>query len=210
LFVIGLYLLYEAANRLLEPSEVAGMTMLIVGIIALAEDIAAAWVLRRETESLNIRSTYLHMVADALATVGVILGALAILTWGQAARWADPAITALIAVYIFVHAYREIRKAIAVLMESAPPGFEYDRVAADLKAAKGVKDVHHLHVWQLEEGKIALEVHIVVSETDFRKVTDLKERLKRELQERHGVGHATIEVELAGRVRHDGSLVWNE
>jgi cobalt-zinc-cadmium efflux system protein len=210
LFVIGLYLLYEAVTRLINPTEIAGTTMLIVGVIALAEDLAAAWVLRKETGSLNVKSTYLHMIADAMATVGVIVGAIAIMIWGSRVRWIDPAVTALIAAYIFVHVFREIQRTIAVLMDSAPKDFDYDAVLAELKAMSAVEDVHHLHVWQPEEGKVALEAHIAVSEPDLGEVTDLTERMRRRLRERHEVDHATIQVELAGRVKHDPKLIWGE
>lgn len=205
LFVIGLYLLYEAGSRLLNPTEVAGTTMLVVGVIALVEDLAAAWVLRKDTGSLNVKSTYLHMIADAMATVGVIVGAIAIMVWGI--TWIDPVITAVIAVYIFFHAYREIKEAIAVLMDSAPKDFDYDGVVAALKEAPGVDDVHHLHVWQPQEGRIALEGHIAVTETDLGRVTEVKERLKETLRERFGVDHATLEFELAGRVDHGPELL---
>jgi len=91
--------------------------MIIVGVIALIEGLLVAWVLRKEMDSLNVRSTFMHMIADALATVGVLLAGGAILLWGQAAQWVDPAVTALIAIYIFVHAFKEIREAISVLMD---------------------------------------------------------------------------------------------
>ncbi|MFC1457890.1 MULTISPECIES: cation diffusion facilitator family transporter [Microvirga] len=205
LFVIGLYLVYEAATRLFNPVEVAGTTMLVVGVIALVEDLAAAWVLRKEIGSLNVKSTYLHMIADAMATVGVIVGAVAIMTWGI--TWIDPVITALIAVYIFRHAYKEIREAIAVLMDSAPKDFDYDGLLAELKAIPSVEDVHHLHVWQPDEGRTALEGHIAVSEQDLAAVTDLKGRIKARLKERFGIDHATLEFELASHVRHSRELL---
>jgi cobalt-zinc-cadmium efflux system protein len=208
LFVIGVYLLYEAVNRLVSPTEVAGMTMLIVGGIALVEDVAAAWVLRSDTASLNVKSTYLHMIADALATVGVIVGAIAIMTWGI--TWIDPAVTGLIALYIFIHAYREIREAIAVLMDSAPKDFDYEAVVDELKSAPSVEDVHHVHVWQAQEGKIALEAHIAVSEPSLGRVTAIKDGMKDRLRERFGIDHATLEFELTGRIRHGNELFQDE
>lgn len=205
LFVIGLYLVWEAVNRLINPVEVAGTMMLVVGVIALVEDIAAAWVLRKETGSLNIKSTYLHMISDAMASVGVIVGAVAIMAWGI--TWIDPVITALIAVYIFRHAYKEIREAIAVLMDSAPRDFDYDALVADLKAMPVVEDVHHLHVWQPDEGRTALEGHVAVSERDLAAVTDLNQRIKTRLKERFGIDHATLEFEFASHVRHSRELL---
>ncbi|HWX51509.1 MAG TPA: cation diffusion facilitator family transporter [Roseomonas sp.] len=207
LFVIGFYLLYEAANRFLNPAEVAGKTMLIVGLIALVEDAASAWVLRKDIGSLNVKSTYLHMIADALATVGLIAGALAIMVWGERVQWIDPAITAAISVYIFIHAWHEIREAVAVLMNSAPKDFDYEAVLAEMKAARGVQDVHHIHVWQPEEGKVALEAHLAMDELPLGEVTDIKERLKAKLHDRFGIGHATLEFELAEHFRHEQQLL---
>ncbi|MBP0447548.1 cation transporter [Roseomonas sp. SSH11] len=206
LIVIGLYLVYEAGRRFLDPGEVAGTTMLVVGVVALAEDAAAAWVLRRETGSLSVRSTYLHMIADALATLDVILGAVAIIIWGTAAWWVDPAATAAIALYVLVHGTREMRSVISVLMDSAPRGFDYDGLVAELRAAPGVRDLRHLHVWQPAEGKIALQIHLVLGSTDLHAATATKEQLKKRLRERFGISHATIEVEAAGCVAHDPAL----
>lgn len=207
LLVIGAYLLYEAATRLINPQEVAGTTMLVVGVIALVEDLAAAWVLRKETGSLNVKSTYLHMIADALTTVGVIVGALVIMFWGAGVYWVDPVITAAISVYIFIHGYREIKRAIAVLIDSAPEDFDYDGLLAELKGFPEVDNVHHLHVWQIQEGRLALGSHIAVSETNLGKATDLKERIKDRLREGFGIQHATLEMELTGKFRHDQDLL---
>ncbi|MDJ0391547.1 cation diffusion facilitator family transporter [Roseomonas sp. E05] len=207
LFVIGAYLLYEAVNRFISPTEVAGTTMLIVGVIALAEDAAAAWVLRKDTGSLNVKSTYLHMIADALATVGVIVGAVAIMIWGSGVQWIDPAITAAISIYIFVHAWHEIREAIAVLMDSAPKDFDYDGLVAEVRATPGVRDVHHVHVWQPEEGKVAVEAHVVMGDARLSEATRSKESLKQRLRDRFGVTHSTIEMEEAGSQNHPASLL---
>ena len=210
LIIIGLYLLYEAGARMLEPAEVVPTAVIIVGVIAFVEDAAAAWVLRKDLGSLNVRSTFLHMIADALATVAVIISGVSIMVWGPDVYWIDPAVTAAIAIYVLIHGSREIREAITVLMDSAPKGFEHDRVVAKLRGLEGVIDVHHLHVWQISEGKTALQVHLAVDDMDFAEATELKERLKRELHDEFEIEHATIEMELAGRVDHDPEIVTQE
>ncbi|WP_162783850.1 cation transporter, partial [Devosia naphthalenivorans] len=112
--------------------------VLIVGAIALVEDLAAAWVLRKDLGSLNVRSTFLHMIADALGTVAVIASGIAIMVWGPSASWVDPAVTALIAIYVLIHGGSEIRESISVLMDSAPKGFDHDGLLAHLRSAEGV------------------------------------------------------------------------
>jgi cobalt-zinc-cadmium efflux system protein len=209
LIMIGLYLLYEAGSRLFEPTEVVATTVLIVGAIAFVEDAAAAWVLRKELGSLNVRSTFLHMIADALATLAVIISGVAIMIWGPDVYWIDPAVTAMIAVYVLIHASREIREAIAVLMDSAPKGFDHEGLLSKLKGAAGVSDVHHLHVWRVSEDLTALQVHLIVDEPDLSAATLLKERLKRELHDDFDIDHATIEIEAAG-IDHDTSLLRKE
>jgi cobalt-zinc-cadmium efflux system protein len=207
LLVIGVFLLREAATRLLDPPSIQGEIMLIVGVVAMVEDVAAAGVLRKETGA-NVRSAFLHMIADALATLGVILGALAVMIWDV--RWVDPAITAAIALYVFVHAGSEMRGAVAVLMDSAPKGFDYDGLVATLEGAQGVAGVHHLHLWRLDEERVALEVHLAVNHADLAAATRMKEDVKARLAERFGIAHATIEVESAAGVDHAGALFAKE
>ncbi|KFC70280.1 Cobalt-zinc-cadmium resistance protein CzcD [Devosia sp. LC5] len=207
LIMIGLYLLWEAGSRFLEPTEVVPTTVLIVGAIALVEDLAAAWVLRKDLGSLNVRSTFLHMIADALGTVAVIASGIAIMIWGPSASWVDPAVTALIAIYILIHGGREIRESISVLMDSAPKGFDHNGLLAHLRSVEGVVDVHHLHVWEISEGRTAVEVHLATDRDDLASATDMKETLKGTLHDLFDVEHATIEMELAGRVDHKGQII---
>jgi len=205
LFVVALYLVYEAVSRLLDPPEVGGWMMVIVGAVAFVEDAISAWLLWKDRGSLNIRAAFLHMFADTLATVGVILGGVLIILYDIA--WVDPLITAAISVYIFIHAWHEIRKAIAVLMESAPDGFDYDRLEAEMRAMEGVEDVHHLHVWRPDEERVALEAHVAVTEHDLRAADALRQRIEDRLREGFGVDHATLQLEPAGAVRHDRALI---
>lgn len=209
LIMIGLYLLVEAGNRLFaaEPQELAGTTMLIVGGIALGEDLLAAWVLRKDLGSLNVKATFLHMIADALATVAVIAAAIAVLTWGQRAAWVDPAATAVIALYIFWHAGRAMRETISVLIDTAPEGFDHDALTRTLQDCLGVVEVHHVHLWRREEGILALEAHLVLDDPDLERATRAKERLRIDLRHRFGIQHTTLEVEHRPGVNHDPAIV---
>ena len=208
LFVIALYLLYEAVDRFFNPQEVGGWVMIIVGAIAAVEDALSVWVLSKDQGSLNMKSAFLHMIADTMATVGVIVGGILILLFDI--TWVDPLITALIAVYIYVHGFREIRKTISVLMESAPKDFDFEGMVRAMKGFEGVEDIHHVHVWRPDEERLALEAHVAISERDLAKADGLKRRIKSLLQERFGIEHATLEVEHAGSVDHDRAVIRNE
>ncbi len=205
LFVVSLYLGYEAVTRLLNPPEVGGWIMVAVGGVAFVEDAASTWLLWRDRGSLNIRAAFLHMFADTLATVGVIVGGALILLFGI--NWVDPLITAAISVYIFIHAWHEIRKAIRVLMESAPAEFDYDRVEKTVCDMEGVVDVHHLHVWQPEEGRVALEAHVAVDLDGLAAADALRQRIETRLREEFDVAHATLQMEPADGIGHERRLV---
>lgn len=208
LFLIGLYLLYEAGSRLIDPQEIGGWTMIIVGAIAFVEDLASVWVLSKNRGSLNMKSAFLHMVADTMATIGVIVGGILVLLFDI--TWVDPVITAAIALYIFIHAYREIRQAISLLMESTPADLDLDDLVSQVQAIEGVENMHHVHVWQLDETRRAIETHVAVSEQDLAQADRLKARIKALLRERFGIGHAILELELVGDIEEAPRIIPKE
>lgn len=175
-----------------------------------SEDLLAAWVLRKDLSSLNVKSTFLHMIADALATVGVIIAGVAVLVWGPSVAWIDAAVTALIALYICWHGGRELGATIAVLVDSAPKDFDYDGMVVTLRATPDVVDVHHVHVWRRDESTVAVEAHLGLREVGLERATDLKEGLKRYLKDRFDVDHAMLEIELASAVDHGEHAVPDE
>jgi cobalt-zinc-cadmium efflux system protein len=169
--------------------------MLIVGAITLVGNVLTALVLYEPSKgSLNIKSAFVHIVADALGSVAVILGGWLIASHG----WTivDPILTAAIAVYILVHSYEMLRETISILMESAPRDFPLDEMMRALEATSHVCDVHHVHVWRLNENETALEAHVKVEDIDALDTLDaLKRDLKQTLRAEYGIGHATLEIE---------------
>lgn len=209
LFVIAIYLAGQAVDRFMNPRTVGGTTMLIVGGIAFVEDALSVWVLSRDQRhKMNVRAVMIHLIGDTLATLGVIVGALLIMVYGI--HWIDPAITAAIAVYIFVHAYLEISKSVRLLMDTAPEDFEFDRMVRGVGGLEGVQDLHHVHVWQLDEDRVALEAHLVVTENELQEIENVKRRVKKKLHDEFGVEHTTLEIEVAGRTDHDRSVIREE
>ncbi len=191
LILLGLYLAYEAAMRLLDPQPIEGWTVVIVAGVALAVDTATGlltWAMARR--SMNIRAAFLHNLADALASVAVIVGGVVVILY----EWTliDPLLTLAIAAYVLWHGASEIGGAIRILMNAAPEGFDAGALAARMAAVPGVADVHHLHLWRIDERRVSLEAHVRIAEGAAPGA--VKARLRALLAEA-GVGHTTLETE---------------
>ncbi|WP_299845899.1 cation diffusion facilitator family transporter, partial [uncultured Jannaschia sp.] len=205
LILIGVYLLYEGVMRWIEPSEVAGWTVVILGGVALAVDtLTALLTYSMQKGSVNIRALFLHNLSDALASVAVILGGTLILLYDI--YWVDPAITIGIAAYILYLALTEIGGPIRTLMLGSPPDVDTDAVIAAVSGIDGVEEVHHAHFWQMEEHAVALDTHIVVSRDRWGEIEDIKAAIKSRLKDEFDVEHSTLEFEPADRKHEDADL----
>ena len=191
--VIGLYLLYEAAMRAIAPPPVAGWTVVVIAAVALAVDVATALLTyAMARRSLNVRAAFIHNLTDALGSVAVIVAGFLIIRY----RWylADAVATFLIAGYALYHGVSMTREAARILTLGVPSDVHVPALAEAIRAVEGVSDVHHLHVWALDESERSFEGHVVIEQPDTR----LAERVKRSVRhvlDRHGIGHATIECE---------------
>jgi cobalt-zinc-cadmium efflux system protein len=194
LILLGLYLIYEAALRLASPTDVDGWTVVIIAGFALIVDVATAlltYALSRQ--SMNIRAAFLHNVADALGSVAVIVAGTAIILYDW--RLIDPAITLLIAGYIIWQSVSEIGGAIRILMLGSPPDIDTRAILTAIGKVQGVKDVHHLHLWQMQEHQAALDAHIVIKQGDWSDADDIKQAVKSALHDGFGLTHITLELE---------------
>lgn len=196
LIVIGLYLVYEAVLRFIEPQPVEGWLIVIIAGVALAVDLVTALLTYALSKhSMNIRAAFLHNVADALGSIAVIVAGTVIILYDW--RVVDSIVTLMIAGYILWMAFTEIGGSIRILMMGTPPDLDLDALVAAVREVDGVRDVHHLHVWAISEEKNALEAHIVVTESSGEQADAVKQRVKALVRERFGVDHATLELERA-------------
>ena len=194
LILIAAYLVYGAIWRLIEPQPVEGWIVVIVAGVALAVDTATMLLtFRLSKESLNIRAAFLHNLSDALGSLGVILAGTLIILFD----WyvADAVITLAIAAYIGWHVMSEIGPVIRILMLGTPPALEPESVLAELRAVSGVADVHHLHIWQLDERENALEAHLVTACQSASEIAEIKVAAKSALKRAFGISHTTLEFE---------------
>lgn len=194
LAVIGVYLVYEAVERIITPTEVTGWLMIGVAGLALIVDLATAWLTwRMAKDSVNIRAAFLHNLADALGSVAVIITGLLIVALGW--TWADPVATLLIAGYILWMSLTEGRGVIRMLMLGTPPGVQPEAVVEGMEAIPGVVSVHHLHIWQISETVTSLEAHVVVNADDLATIAATKQALRAMLADRFAITHVTLDTE---------------
>lgn len=194
LIVIGVYLVYEAILRLINPADVDGWLVVIIAGVALVVDLATAMLtFALSKNSMNIRAAFLHNVADALGSVAVIVAGTLIIWYDW--RLVDPLITLLIAGYILWISFVEIGPVIRILMLGSPQDMDAQKVMADIGTVAGVQGVHHMHLWQMQEHAVALEAHIVIVQAHWPEVADIKTTIKELLKSGYGIEHVTLELE---------------
>ncbi|MEV4575137.1 cation diffusion facilitator family transporter [Nonomuraea jabiensis] len=201
---VALYVVAEAIGRIGEPAEVSSGPMLVVGGIGLVVNLVALLLLRAgAAESLNVKGAYLEVVADTAGSVGVIAAGWLITATGQT-FW-DTVVALAIGVFVALRAISLGRQVFAVLGQHVPEGMDAAAVAADLAALEGVRDVHDLHLWTLTSGMNVATAHLVtVDPKDHHAILDKARDL---LLRRHGVAHATLQVEPADHTGCD-ELGW--
>jgi len=192
LVVISLLILYEAYQRWSAPPVVQGSAVMLVASGGLAINLISAWILHGRHEiDLNMRGAWLHVLSDALGSLGAIVAGAVMWLYGWFA--ADPLFSALIGVLIVWSSWRLIRESTNVLLEGTPAHINLAAVEDSILRTDGVSDVHDLHVWTITSGREALSAHVIhayeVSQPEL-----LKE-LRAKLHDRFGVDHLTIQME---------------
>ncbi|MEI4262126.1 cation diffusion facilitator family transporter [Roseovarius sp. D0-M9] len=195
LFVIAAWILWEAVQRLGAPQEVLGDVMLWVALGGLIVNIVCFLVLTRggEGENLNVRAAALHVMGDLLGSVAALVAALVIIWTG----WTpiDPILSVLVAFIILRSAWAVVRQAGHILLEGAPDGFDRREVAKDLCAkVPGLREVSHVHAWSVTQERPMVTMTVALE--DGTDAAGAKSAIRALLQERHGIGHVTIEQEM--------------
>ena len=205
LILIGFYLFYEGGMRMIDPPEVQGWTVVILGGVALVVDtLTALLTYSMQKGSVNIRALFLHNLSDALASVAVIIGGSLILLYNM--RWVDPAITIGIALYILYLAFTEIGGPIRTLMLGSPPDIDNETVVQAMRGVDGVADVHHVHLWQMQEHEAALDCHVVLTADGWGQIEKIKAATKDRLKDDFSIGHSSLEFEHEDRAHENADL----
>jgi cobalt-zinc-cadmium efflux system protein len=203
LVAVVLWIVVEAARRLVAPVEVLGSPMLAVGLAGLLVNIVAFALLRGGQENINVRGAALHVLGDLLGSGAAIVAAIVILATG----WTpiDPILSVVVAVLVLRSAWSLLRRSGHILLEGTPDWLDVEALRMEVAAAvPGVEDVHHVHVWSMTTERPLLTMHARVAEAADRE--NILKSLQSYLVERYGIGHTTIQIEAActddGAARH--------
>ncbi len=185
---------FESYRRFLHPRHVHETTMLVVAAAGLGVNVAIMWGLRRQQKhDLNIRSAFVHMLGDALGSVGIIAGAVAIRYTGW--QRIDPILSALIAALIVWTAWGIVRESLNVLLEGLPKGMDFQSVIQAMREVEGVLGVHDLHIWSLGSNFHALSCHVLIEDMPPSESDAILRRLNKMLAERFHIEHTTVQFE---------------
>jgi cobalt-zinc-cadmium efflux system protein len=184
-------ILFETLNRIAEPAPVAGETMVVVAGIGIVINAGTAALFMRGQHDINIRGAFLHMAADALVSLGVVIAGLAIIMTGE--RWIDPAVSLAIVAVIAWGTWGLLKDSVAMSMLGVPKGISENEVRSYLSGLPGVEAVHDLHIWPMSTTETALTAHLVMPGGHPGDPFLLE--LAHELEHRHRIGHPTIQIE---------------
>ncbi|MBB5909715.1 cobalt-zinc-cadmium efflux system protein [Actinoalloteichus hymeniacidonis] len=199
------FILVEAVGRLADPPEIAAGPVMIAAAAGLAANLVAFALLRpAASESINMRGAYLEVLADTIASIGVLLGTATSLFFGW--TLADPIVAVAIAVFVVPRTLRLAGQALRILVQQAPADLDIGELTDRLRAVPGVAEVHDLHVWTLTSGMEVLAAHLTVdAET---RTDDVLASAQRMLAERYEIEHATLQVESTTSAVRCQELTW--
>ena len=196
LIAISIYLVFEAIERILNPEQVNAMWMFWLGLLGLVANGISVFILEREKhKNLNIKAAYLHLLGDALTSLAVVLGAVIIRTFNI--LWVDAAVTILISIYLFVHTFQLLKESTTILMQMAPANINVNEIEEQLQSIDSIKDIHHIHVWNLTEKLVHFECHIKLNkDLPISETNDVYEEVEQILHDKYNIEHLTVQFEF--------------
>lgn len=195
-------ILWESIVRFRHPEPVAGGPVAwVAGFGIIVNTVSALLFFRDKEHDLNVRGAYLHLLADALVSLGVVVAGIIISYTGWV--WLDPIIGLVVAAVILSSTWRLLTDSLRLSLDGVPAGIDLEAVLTDLRAVAGIADVHHVHVWAMSTTENALTAHLVLRpDLTEAQVNTLKHDARHRL-EHHNISHATLETDLSARTDAD-------
>jgi cobalt-zinc-cadmium efflux system protein len=195
LIIISVIILFEAIQRLINPVPISANLVIYLAVAGILVNGVSVLFIRNDShENMNMKSVYLHLFGDMLTSIAVLLGGLAMkyLQW----FWIDSVFSITIAIYLLYMSWRIFRSSLRIIMQFTPEKIDLQKIASEIEKVQGVKNIHHVHVWQINEHDLMFEAHIDVSEdlkvSGFEKIL---EHIKNILL-KHNIDHSTIQPEF--------------
>jgi cobalt-zinc-cadmium efflux system protein len=200
LLFIAVFIFYESYKRFVSPPEIDLSVMLPVAAAGFAANLFMVMILGHEHEDLNIKSAWLHVLGDTLASAGVIISGIVIYFTGWV--YADPLAGLLIGIIIIIGGVRVVRDALGVFLDLVPKGFNIESIAEDIAGISGVRGIHGIHLRSLSHKNVSFSAHIWVHDQKLSEVESIKNIIEASLREL-GIGHIVLQFE-SGECEGDG------
>lgn len=189
------FIVYEAVMRFIHPEPIAGGVVAWVAGAGILINGFTAWLFMKDKESdLNVKGAYLHMAVDAVVSLGVVISGIIIYFTGLA--WIDSVVSIIIGIVILTGTWNLLKDSLRLEMDGVPKDIDLKKIKAELMKAKGVVDIHHMHVWALSTTENALTAHLVVAPEDMGIFDEIKHDLRHRL-EHLSISHSTFEPEFS-------------
>jgi cobalt-zinc-cadmium efflux system protein len=194
LVVVALFIFIEAYKRIQAPPAVDTSLMLVIALLGLVGNIAIAFVLGHKHEDLNVKSAWLHVLGDTLASIGVIAAGLVIRFTGW--QMADPLVSGLVGLIIIVGGVGVTKEALRIFLELSPARLDMEEVSQQISMIPGVFDVHDVHLWSIGHNDPAFSAHVQLKEQSMDKVDAIRGKIEHELAHM-GIRHSVLQMESA-------------
>ncbi len=194
LIIISFFLIKEAIGRFSNPTPITGNVMLAVAAVGFAANVVGSMLLKKGSHgSINIRAAYIHLLSDAVSSCAVIIGALCIMLFDI--TWIDPALTVLISLYILKETYDIVKESVDVIMMSSPAEIDMNDLQRVVEAIPGVRNIHHVHIWKLNDTDIHFEAHIDVDDMPVSQTAEMQRQIENTLHAGGRITHTTLQFE---------------
>ncbi len=206
LIIISFFLIKEAIERFSNPVPVTGNLMLIVASAGLLANVAGTLLLKKGSKgNINIRAAYFHLLSDAVSSLAVIIGAVFIIFFKI--YWIDPLLTILISIYILKETYEIVKESVEIIMMTTPAGIDLEELGKKIEVLDLVENVHHIHLWKLNDIDIHFEAHIEVGNISVVETSVIQKQIEHMLHDEYEINHITLQFECGSCSQEVGIII---
>ena len=193
LFLITFWIFFHAYKRIINPEPIASMQMFLVAIVGLFVNLSCAYILKTSHGSLNIKSAFVHMMADTFSSLVVVIGAIVI----YYTQWyiLDPILSIMICIVILIWSYQLISESIDILLEAAPKNVDLEAVKQSIRELNEIKDIHDVHIWTITSGMHAMSAHVYTEDFMVSETYQVTKKINAIVKEKFNIGHTVIQFE---------------